>query len=582
MERRREMDAAGRASARIPLIRTACPLLIVACCILSAFASNPQADCSVDQIKHLSAQQRWQEVVEFAPCVTPPSADVQFDYGTALAKLERWADASNAFRAGQRLAPTDKRFPQELAGIAFKQKKYAEAVQNLRDALRLDPGDNYTNDFLATVYFLQGNLEAALKYWNRVQKPVIANVSETPKPKVNPALLDRAFAFAFSPATVLRLPDLLTTQERIDGLDIFPKYRFDLQAREDGRFDLEFINRERNGFGNGTLESLFLVFGGLPFQTIYPEYFNLKHSAINITSLFRWDAEKRRVLASLSGPVQRNPKWRYDIQLDLRSENWDIRNSFTGPAPLLGSLNLRRESLGASFTAFESGRWKWSAGAELSHRDFRSVVPGVALTSCLLAKGYELKQLARLDADLWRIPEHRIDLSGALSSHLARLYSQPGHTFDKLQGSLQLHWLPKPEGDDYEVQHQLRAGRTLGDLPFDELFVLGVERDNDLWMRAHIGTRNGRKGSAALGRNYFLSNLQIDKNVYEKGLLTLKLGPFLDTGKISDSFPGLGSHKWLWDTGAQLTVKAFGVGVVFCYGKDLRSGNNAIYVSMQR
>ena len=101
-------------------------------------------------------------------------------------------------------------------------------------------------------------------------------------------------------------------------------------------------------------------------------------------------------------------------------------------------------------------------------------------------------------------------------------------------------------------------------------------------MRAHIGTRNGRKGSAPLGRNYFLSNLQIDKNVYEKGLLTLKLGPFLDTGKISDSFPGLGSHKWLWDTGAQLTVKAFGVGVVFCYGKDLRSGNNAIYVSMQR
>jgi len=222
------------------------------------------------------------------------------------------------------------------------------------------------------------------------------------------------------------------------------------------------------------------------------------------------------------------------------------------------------------------------AGAELSHRDFRSVVPGVALTPGLLAKGYQLKQVARLDGDLWRIPEHRIDLSGALSSQLAHLYSQPGNTFDKLQGSLQLHWLPKPEGDDYEVQHQLRAGRTLGDLPFDELFVLGVERDNDLWMRAHIGTRDGRKGSAPLGRNYFLSNLQMDKNVYEKGLLKLKLGPFLDTGKISDSLPGLGSHKWLWDTGAQLTVKAFGVGVVFCYGKDLRSGNNAVYVSMQR
>ena len=28
---------------------------------------------------------------------------------------------------GQRLAPNDKRFPIELAGVAFKQKKYGEA-----------------------------------------------------------------------------------------------------------------------------------------------------------------------------------------------------------------------------------------------------------------------------------------------------------------------------------------------------------------------------------------------------------------------------------------------------------------------
>src|SRR4029079_1316240 len=136
--------------------------------------------------------------------------------------------------------------------------------------------------------------------------------------------------------------------------------------------------------------------------------------------------------------------------------------------------------------------------------------------------------------------------------------------------SLRFHWFPQYQGDDYEIQHRVKAGKTWGDLPFDELFVLGLERDNDLEMRGHIGTRDGRKGSAPLGRDYFLSNWEIDKNVYGNGLMRLKLGPFLDSGKITDPSSGLGSQTWLWDLGAQAKVQALGVGIVFSYGKDLR------------
>jgi len=320
----------------------------------------------------------------------------------------------------------------------------------------------------------------------------------------------------------------------------------------------------------------------LPFLTITPEFYDLRNQAINFVSMYRWDGEKRRVSAELSGPFKANPKFRYGLNLDLRSENWDIRNSFQGPSPLLGSLNLRREAVAAKFASLESGRWRWSAGAEVSHRDFRSVVPGVALTPTLLAKGYQLKQLARLDATLWHWPERRLTLDGDVSSHAGRIWSQPTHSFEKLQASARLHWFPQAQGDDYEVQHWIRAGKTFGDVPFDELFMLGLERDNDLWMRGHIGTRDGRKGSAPLGQNYFLSNWEADKNVYHNGIFTVKLGPFLDTGKITDPVPGLGSQKWLWDLGAQAKVRVFGVGVAFSYGKDLRSGNNAFYVTMRQ
>jgi tetratricopeptide (TPR) repeat protein len=581
MERGQKMDAPGIASNSTSLIPAVVFILLFSFATLaSSQTSSQKLDSSlVNRARQLSAEQRWQEVVDLAEPVQHPSADLDFYYGTALAQLRRWHDAARVFATGARLRPDDKRFPLELAGVAFKQKCYARAARYLRRALHLDPGDSYGNDFLGTVYFLQGNSEAALKYWNRVDKPQIVEVKSEPPPRVNAALLDRAMAFA--PAGVLRLPDLQTTEVRVQSMDIFPRYQFDLQARNDGNFDVLFRNRERDGWGQGKLEKLFLLFRKLPFQTITPEIYNLRHEAINFVSLYRWDAEKRRLLAQLSAPFKGNPKFRYGLVADLRSENWNIRDSFQGPAPLLGSFNLRREALGANFASMESGRWQWSAGAEVSHRDFRSVIPGPALTPNLLAKGYQLKQITQLDASLWRWPERRLTLDGGVSSQAGRIWSEPSHSFEKLQGSLRFHWLPQSQGDDYEVQNRIRAGKTFGDAPFDELFMLGLERDNDLEMRGHIGTRDGRKGSAPLGRNYFLSNWEAGKNVYRDGIFTVKLGPFLDTGKITDPSPGLGSQKWLWDVGAQAAVRVFGVGVAFSYGKDLQSGNNAFYVSMR-
>src|SRR5207245_6852395 len=104
----------------------------------------------------------------------------------------------------------DKRFPLELAGIAYKTNKYSEAKTNLRRALRLDEDDAYANDFLATIYLLEDNLEAALKYWNRVGTASAGGIKPDPEPRKDPVLLDRAFAF--SPASLLQSGELLTKE----------------------------------------------------------------------------------------------------------------------------------------------------------------------------------------------------------------------------------------------------------------------------------------------------------------------------------------------------------------------------------
>jgi tetratricopeptide (TPR) repeat protein len=548
--------------------------LAVVCSV--ALAQGMQSTAA--QAKVLAEAHAWQRVVELLEPVQKRSADEQYWYGSALAHMDRWEEAGAAFAAGGRMAPRDARFPEERAGVAFHEKRYAAAAKLLRRVLRLNPEDTYAKDFLATVYYLEGNLPAALKYWNMVGKPQIAAVRQDPPLKVDAALLDRAFVFA--PESELHLRDFLNTQTRLDGLGIFPYYSLGLEARQDGRFDAALRARETNGFGMSHWQTLAMIAVGLPFQSVHLDGTNLRHRAINLKSMYRWDAQKRRVQAELSMPFERRAAYRLNVGLDLRGENWVVRDSFTGPAPSLGSMNMRREALSFDLASHAAEKLEWRAGAEVSHRDFRSVVDGSALTTDLLAKGYALKQMTRVESVVWRVPERRFKVDAAGESDAGRVWSAGGEAFEKLSGTIAWHWYPQAHGGDYEMSHQVRGGKTFGKIPFDELYMLGLERDNDLPMRAHIGSRGGKKGSAPLGRDYLLSNFDFRKDIYNNGLVALQAGPFVDIGAIDDPAPALGSHQWLYDVGGEARVRAFGYGIGISYGTDVHNGNHAFYVTL--
>jgi len=168
-------------------LRVEQPVLQIECCSLrrrnfirhicvsvllatSAFVVSARAQDG-GSTHQLFAQQRWSDVVNRLSALSSRSAEEEYEYGIALAQLGEWDQAHAALARGYRMLPKDKRFPVELAGVAFKQKNNRQAVAYLHRALKLDARDDYANDFLATIYFLQGNLEAAVKYWNRVSHP---------------------------------------------------------------------------------------------------------------------------------------------------------------------------------------------------------------------------------------------------------------------------------------------------------------------------------------------------------------------------------------------------------------------------
>lgn len=531
-------------------------------------------------MQQLFQQHDWAGVVQVAGAMRARSSSVQFDYGMALAHLGRLNEARTALSAGARSCPEEKRFPIELGGVAFEQKNYADAAHWLRRGLRIDPADAYANNFLGTIYYLSGNLDAALHYWNRVQKPEIAALDFDPHLKVHRLLLDRSFAF--SPAAIMHESQLLTTQTRLDSLGIFPGYNLHLDARPDARFDAVFRAQEQNGFGPSKAAALVSMLGGVPYATVYPSYGNIGRGAMNFDSLIRWDAQKRRAWGALSAPLYGRPEWHWQIGVDLRNENWAIRPSFTGTGPVLGSFNLEREAVEGTLTSLRSGTVQWTLGAELSHRIFRDTVPlaasGPALTSSLLTPGWELKPLASLQAALLRLPQYRFTLTGGASSEFARRISGNSLASGNIQGWTTARWLPGIEGQRWEFRDQLRAGKIFGSLPFDDLFVLGMDRDDtNLWMRGHIATRDGRKGSSPVGDAYFLSNTDVLRRVYGNGLLSIQAGPLLDVGKMTAPTAGLSNGEWLADAGVEARLTVLHTTVVLSWGHDLRSGANAFW-----
>ena len=571
MDSRKKLDASCCARAGQLIL-----LLCLVC--VPALAQEVSSDAArLSAVQKAFDSGKWEEAAHLAQGPGQQCAELDFLAGLALAKLQRWDEARAALEAGHRKAPGDSRFLVELAGVSYKRNNFRDAKRELRESLRFNAHDSYALNFLGTIYFLEGNLEAALKYWNRNDKPRLRGVSVQPEPRLDRAILDRAIGF--NAPQILTGDALVGAEARLAALGIYPQERLELTPANSESYDAKLHLLERNGWGDSKVEGGVALLSGLPFATIYPEAYNLGRRAVNITSLVRWDSEKRRAFASISAPLFSDPAMRLQTYFDARNENWNLSNTFLGGGLPLSDLNLRRFAGGAEFRRIVSGRWSWNTGIEVANRSFRNLAGPVSSAEApFFARGTSMAYWLRSDASILRVPERRLIVQGSGEARVGRTFANGLGGFGTVRGSLEARWFPRAKGDDYEMQTRVRVGDTQGNVPLDELFQLGIERDNDLWLRGHAGTFHGRKGAAPLGRRYFLANWELDKDAYSNGLFHVKLGPFLDNGAIADSSGLFGSQRWLWDTGAQCKIRVLSnVTVVLTYGRDLRGGRNVFY-----
>lgn len=426
----------------------------------------------------------------------------------------------------------------DLASQAFREDNLAETSEHLNSALRVNPSDAYTNDFLATVYFLQNNTEAAIKHWNRTGKPQIENIRIDPPLRTNPILLDRALAF--SRGSVLSLSDLEKTQARLSALGVFSRYRMDLSPVATESFDVTLRAVERAGSNAWSWAR------GLPFQSVNPEFSNIGGKAVNVGATLRWDSNKQRALVFLETPLGGNPAWGLRMKIDARDENWTSAD---------GGFHMRKILAAAEIHAVPGGRWSWTSGGSLSSRRF----------SNSLAGGAELKYSGSVTRTFVREPLRHFNLDSSIAMEAGKLWAAKPVRFAKVVQTTSFRWR--------SVTSRLQLGKAIGHVPFDEHFVIGLDRDSELWLRAHPASVDGRKNASNTTRSFVLTNSDFQKSVFNTVWFDISAGPFLDIGRSSIS------PRWLADTGIEFRLNILeSFGISLSYGKSLTGPHHSVFV----
>ncbi len=557
--------------------RTGAALLL----LISTALPGQKTSGTEDSVRALYDSGHWAEAANLAAKTAHPSPVLLYYEGLSLARLKSFGQARQIFQRGEKLYRNDKRFPIELAGIAYRERDVRGAKRYLQHALTLAPDNRYTRDFLATLFLLDGNLPAALKYWHPIDKPIIEGVRFEPTPPLDAVLRERTFDI--SGGQMFTRERLRGTEANLFRLHIFYETRFDLiPVQQTNRFDLQIHSVPLSEAPGGWIGRILPALRELPYAGLSFDFLNVRDEAKNLESLLRWDPNKERIALHWSQPWRKNPRIQSNYFADLRHEKWYLPLAIYG-GPGAGSVKdilVRKAALGTEIAVGLTDKLQWTLGGLLSYRDITE-----APRTATFSSGWTVQLRNRFDYLNWEWPDRRVTIKDWGSFDVGRLFTNNASRLITIRGGLVSTWFPQAKGDTYRLTEQIQSGRAYGGVPLDDLFSLGMERDNeyDLWLRGIVATSSGRKGSAPLGREYWISQTDFERKIIQIPFVRFDGGTFFDSGWVGDPSRDFGSHEVVYDVGVEMKIRTLGgVTVRLVYGRDLMNGRGAFYTAVSR
>src|SRR6478735_8495271 len=147
------------------------------------------------------------------------TADTYLYLGIAYRHMKEYKKAEDTFREGLTHFPTDARFHTELANSFLENNDIDLAISELKEVLVLDPTNNYASDQLATIDMSRGEIQEALRTWNKSGRPFINDILHNYYLNFGSWVVRHGVTFHLS--STLRYSQWKTTEARLFQTDNF-------------------------------------------------------------------------------------------------------------------------------------------------------------------------------------------------------------------------------------------------------------------------------------------------------------------------------------------------------------------------
>ena len=497
-----------------------------------------------------------------------PTADAYLLLGTAYGNMKEFQKAEDVFTEGSKRFSSDARLLNALGDLYLANNDADAARSALRQALRVDPQNNYASDLLATIDMSEGEVQAALRSWNKTGRPIIDDILHNYYLSFGSWVVRRAVAF--HPAGVLRYSEWKTTESRLLETDNFANIGLEIEPTTipDQYNAVVRTTTKTNDLGN----FVFNLVKGLPFETNFLDVWNIGNSGINFNSRYRWQAVRRRLDSQLKIPVPFPGLLNLELGNTWRLERWNLSPNvlpqYLGVARFIYDANILRLHLKQiPYYRFDIG-----GGLEYFNRAAAGNLPSPLASNSLNVGKFSVESNIRLFDGQYQDRLH-LEAFAARASILGNINFSGGVA--ELNNRITLS-----KDNRAYFDWTVKGGTSRGNTPVEDYFVLGIDTFIRNPLRGHSAADHGVYGRGPMGTDFVLVNTDVERRIATLPLfntlnipfLTVKWEVFLDAAKTFDRNHIFQQGKLWVDTGGGLRFETPTQSFNVVYGRSLRDG----------
>ena len=506
-----------------------------------------------------------------------PTPDTYLLLSRAYGNMREWQKAEDVLRQAIERYPQDPQFLNQLADLYLTNNNPDSAKDALRGALGVDPDNPYASDLLATIDMSEGEVQSALRAWNRTGRPVVDDILHNYYLSFGSWVVPGAVAF--NPAGPLRYSDWKTTEARLFETDNFSNVGLDIEPTP---IPTQYNAIIRTTTKTNTLGDLvFNLVKGLPLQTSYFDVWNIGNSGVNFNSNYRWEADRRRVEGQLKIPVPFPGLLHLELGNTWRFERWNLSPTIKTEGLPRARFDYKANILRLRFKQIPHYRFEIGGGLEYRNRAVNGDLPELATDHTNTGK-FSLETNLRLADSRY---QSRLHLEG----FAARPSILGDARFSGGIAELNNRFTLSRDNRAY-LDWTIKGGTSRGLLPVEDYFALGLDLNPRHLLRGHALSDHGQYGRGPMGTDFVLVNLDFDRRLTTLPLfdalnipfLIVKWEVFLDGAKTFDRNRIFKQGKLWLDAGASLRFETPTHSFNLVAGRSLRDGSSVLMGYVER